>query len=191
MPSKLDIVTTPTPGLRFTAAGDGTLEIQNDGTTAMTVSAAGVTTFANQPVVPVPNFLAYRSGTEQSVTTAVATKVQLNATTHDFGNYFNTTNNRYTPLIPGYYQFNGSVYAAGTNLTQAQARLHFNGSVNEVAGNYLVSSAQGVLIGTVSYLSYMNGSTDYVELYTYIVGTSPRVAVTLMTNLSGFLIRAT
>jgi hypothetical protein len=191
MPSKLNAISTGTPSLKFTAAGDGALEIQNDGNTAISIANTGIATFTTFPKTTTPNFLAYRSGTEQSVTTATSTKVQLNAVTHDIGGYFNTTNNRYTPLIAGYYQFNAAVYAVGTNLTQCQARIHINGSVNEIVGNYVVSAAQGTLIATSNYLSYMNGTTDYVELYTYIVGTSPRVAVTLMTHLSGFLVHRT
>lgn len=47
MPSKLNAISTGTPSLKFTAAGDGALEIQNDGNTAISISNTGVATFAN------------------------------------------------------------------------------------------------------------------------------------------------
>lgn len=46
MPSKLNAISTGTPSLKFTAAGDGALEIQNDGNTAITVAANGNVTLA-------------------------------------------------------------------------------------------------------------------------------------------------
>jgi hypothetical protein len=46
MPSKLNSVSTGTPSLKFTAAGDGALEIQNDGNTAITVAANGNVTLS-------------------------------------------------------------------------------------------------------------------------------------------------
>jgi hypothetical protein len=157
--------------------------IQNTlGTEAMTISESGV------PLLNVPAFVAYRSSTEQSVSSGAVTKVQLNATSFDTHGWFNTSSNQYIPQIAGYYQFNGSVYVVGTNLTRVQANLNF-GSGNEIAGPIFVGTATTGMINIVSHLIYMNGTTNYVQLDTYAVGTSPRVAVSMQTNLSGFLVR--
>ena len=138
-----------------------------------------------------PAFSAYRSGSNQSISTGTWTKVQLNSEQFDTANCFDsTTNYRFTPTVAGYYQINGSLYFNGTSTVRGIAALYKNGSIYQM-GNYMGSynDTQGVAL--VISLIYFNGSTDYVELYGLIQATSP-VFFEDMTaqTLSGYLARS-
>ena len=139
-----------------------------------------------------PAFSVYR-GSNQSVSSGVITKVQLNTETFDTASAFDsTTNFRFTPLVAGYYQVNGVIRYNGTNLTEAQAAIFKNGSA-EINGSYNVYSAQSVIFSSVSGLTYLNGSTDYLELFAYTVGTTPILQFVSQTNtavFSGSLVRS-
>jgi len=183
--------TSGSAGLKFTSGDDGVMKIQNNGVDAMTVSAAGVTTFASQPVVPVPLFKAIPTA-NQNITSGVWTKVTLDNVLYDTNSYFDgTTNYRYTPQIPGYYQFHGYIRNNSSGLTTVAIDIYKNGSSGqEYRAIFSTPSAVGT---TVTSVMYMNGSTDYVELYGYITGTSPYFHYVLDSSSSffeGFLVRA-
>lgn len=135
---------------------------------------------ATQIVGAGPAFGAYRSGTNQSVSLATWTKVQLNGEVFDTNNNFDsTTNYRFTPTIAGYYQLNAGLYSAGTSTYVA---IYYNGARTFLAGTSLDA------IG-ISQLSYFNGTTDYAELYGYVgVGTA-QFQSSSGTFLSGSLVR--
>lgn len=154
------------------------------GNEAITISESGV------PLLNVPAFRAY-VGTLQSVTNAAYSKAQLNAIDFDTNSWFdNTTNYRYTPQIAGYYQLSFSTFVSGTGLTTVQASLWKN-NVQNLVGSYTVVSAQTDIFSTGSGLVYLNGTTDYVELFVYAVGSTRNLPVGVSTTfLSGFLVRA-
>lgn len=120
--------------------------------------------------VPASAFSAYApafratNNADQALTNSVWTKVSLQTETFDTNNCFdNATNYRFTPTVAGYYQFN----AQGQINTAYPIGLRFykNGAGY---GGYSISGSQtGALYGngTLSDLIYMNGSTDYLELY--------------------------
>jgi len=59
--------------------------------------------------VMTPSFLAYRSGSTQSISSGAAVKVQLNSELYDTDNAFdNSTNYRFTPQVAGKYFFHAS-----------------------------------------------------------------------------------
>jgi hypothetical protein len=138
-----------------------------------------------------PAFSAYRgTGGQQSVTSQTWTKVQLNTENFDTANCFDsTTNYRFTPTVAGYYQINGSLYFTGTSTVRAIVALYKNGNELTV-GNYMGSynSTQGVAV--VSTLVYMNGSTDFLELYGFNHATSPTFVDNPALSMSGFLARS-
>lgn len=114
-----------------------------------------------------PAFSAYPSGT-QSVTSGVYTKVICNTEEFDTANAFDsTTNYRFQPTVAGYYQVNGCVSPNGTSTSSCVAAIYKNGAAAKY-GPYIqtinANSAASALI-------YMNGSTDYIELYAYITAT--------------------
>ena len=110
-----------------------------------------------------PAFRAYRNGS-QSITASTATKVQLNAETFDTDNCFDsTTNYRFTPTTAGYYQVNATIEASGTASTYLGVFIYKNGS--RVAANRSDLYESGRFMQSVSDLIYLNGSSDYIELY--------------------------
>jgi hypothetical protein len=108
-----------------------------------------------------PAFSAYQSSA-QSLTANTITKLQYQTEEFDTANCFDsTTNYRFTPTVAGYYQVNGA-YVASTNRTYNVLYVYKNGS------NYKMGQAGNNTSGlgtSVSVLVYLNGSTDYVELY--------------------------
>ena len=117
-----------------------------------------------------PAFSAYLSG-NQTISNNTNTKLALNTERFDTNSCYDTTNYRFTPNVAGYYQVNANVDFAGT----AGRQYYFftqpfkNGSgVANSAG--LLSQAMGTggdSCAGFSTLVYMNGTTDYLELYVY------------------------
>ena len=138
------------------------------GTNTLTLPALTGTLATNGP--------AFRAGlsSTQSISANTATKIQFNSETFDTNNnYDNTTNYRFTPTVAGYYQVNAMAQLLSTASTVFFIMIYKNGS------NY---QRLGALYGTASEfgssgsaLVYCNGSTDYIEVYAYISGTSPSV----------------
>jgi hypothetical protein len=138
-----------------------------------------------------PAFSAYL-GTNQTLSSGIYTKVQLNTERFDTNNNFDpTTNYRFTPTVAGYYQINYQVYATSTATTSGfVGALYKNGTVYEYG---LINSAT---VANQAYSSatlvYMNGTTDYLELYINLTGTGTLIAAAASgtTNfMSGFLAR--
>ena len=119
-----------------------------------------------------PAFSAYRQAS-QSVTSDVYTKIALNTEVFDTNNNFDsTTNYRFTPTVAGYYQFNALICLNGTvSTTQFVGMIAKNGNTSLQRNFDLNPSASlstnGFLSMSASQLYYLNGSTDYVELYAY------------------------
>jgi hypothetical protein len=128
-------------------------------------------------------FRAYRNGT-QAISSGVRTKVQLNAESFDTNGWFDSsTNYRFTPQKAGYYQVNCSVATIKTAKSPVllDAVIYKNGAEASYH-NFQIGSGAGASGGTATAggadLVYMNGSTDYLELYTLAVysdGTSPDI----------------
>lgn len=119
-----------------------------------------------------PAFSAY-SNTTQSLSGFVYTKVALQAEEYDTNNNFDsTTNYRFTPTVAGYYQVNAAVYLVGGASAQLSANIYKNGA-NYKQGPF-TPPATNDMGSNISVLVYMNGSTDYIELYAYQTGGSAR-----------------
>ena len=169
-------------------------------TTLLASSTGSTINFSAPPVVfsTVPAsrvqpriFKAYRASTNQSITPVTYVKVQLNAEEVDsHGEFDSTTNFRWTPLVPGWYLINFRINGSGTSATTVYAALYKNGALINY-GNYAAAVA-GEGVSTGAELVYMNGSTDYLELYALINGTSPIVKYGAdRTTMSGVLVSAT
>jgi hypothetical protein len=111
-----------------------------------------------------PAFSAYQS-TTQSVNSGTITKVQLQTEEFDTASAFDsTTNYRFTPQVAGYYQVNGNI---GWNITSGQSviSIYKNGSRFK-DGSFNTGGTDGTQ-SVVSTLIYLNGTTDYIEMYCY------------------------
>jgi hypothetical protein len=155
------------------------------GTVTVTVPAVAGTNTATLPAATgtvmvsgnMPAFSAYLSPSNQSISSGTWTKVTLNNEEFDTNsNFDSTTNYRFTPTVAGYYQINASIQFGATANTQtlAQVAIYKNGSQYKVGGLWYSNSATTAQMDmTVSSVVYLNGSTDYVELYGYQSATSP------------------
>ena len=152
------------------------------GPNTITLPASTGTVMVNGPA-----FSAYNSN-QQSISSGVFTKLQFNTKVFDTNsNYDNATNYRFTPTVAGYYQFSW-YFIPSSSTTSSICRLYKNGSFlyNPFAGNGLVNSLSGG-----SAVVYMNGSTDYVEVYGYLTGASPVVESGQNSNLfCGVMVRS-
>jgi hypothetical protein len=110
-----------------------------------------------------PAFSAYQAGA-QNISNNTLTKITLDTEVFDTNNNF--ASGRYTPTVAGYYQISASVtYAAASANGTCQTKISKNGFGD--TNNCLTAAISGQLFGaSVSALLYLNGSTDYVELYT-------------------------
>ena len=120
-----------------------------------------------------PAFSAYL-GTSQTVTAGVATKIQFNTEVFDTASAFDsTTNYRFQPLVAGYYQVNGMVYGGATNLTALYCQINKNGTLYQYSSIFQVTTGVGSLplASVLNTIIYLNGSTDYIELFGTISGT--------------------
>jgi hypothetical protein len=108
-----------------------------------------------------PAFSAYASS-GVSVPNATYTKILFQVENFDTNNNF--ASSRFTPTVAGYYQINSGVaiiIAGGISITS----LFKNGSILH-AGSQSINSSSGTQV-TVSALVYMNGTTDYLEVFFY------------------------
>jgi hypothetical protein len=152
------------------------------GTNTVTIAAQTGTLNAAGPA-----FSAYQS-TSQTGTSGVATKVTLDVEAFDTNNNF--ASSRFTPTVAGYYQINGKARLNGTGLTDSTVSIFKNGS-QLILGTY---TATGLAFSVVSTVVYLNGSTDYVELYangTTSVGSPSYQYISVGNNceMSGCLVR--
>lgn len=127
------------------------------------------------------------NGSTQSLSNGVFAKAQLSSEEFDTnGNFDSTTNYRFTPTVAGYYQFNARFYYGSGSAFEQVIHLHKNGAG---FGTYL-ADAVGVISREVngSRLIYLNGTTDYIEMYVYI-NTNATVNANEM-QFQGYLARA-
>jgi hypothetical protein len=175
--------------------------ISGDTSGAITLSAPAVagTNTATLPAATgtvmvsgnMPAFSAYRGSSVQSFTASTWTKIAFNTEEFDTASAFDsTTNYRFTPQVAGYYQVSGCAQFQFTgSSTITGLDVYKNGT--SFKGNQLWLSATTGCCVTTSNLIYLNGSTDYIELYAYCNGISPSINTTA--DLSFFqatLIRA-
>ena len=142
----------------------------------------------------VPAFSAYNSSTSrQTVSTTTYTKVVLPTKEFDTHGFFdNTTDYRFQPTIAGYYLVNATVYSQATGgLTRTIGAFFKNGGLYWRFNDTTFASTTFERAPSGSQVIYMSGSTDYIETYVYISGTSPIVYnSSSWTNFSAILVRA-
>jgi hypothetical protein len=162
---------------------------------ATTISASGVITATGGVVVgasAAPAFSAYLSS-NQSVTSATLTKVTLNTEEFDTNSNFNSTTYRFTPTVAGYYQISASIqFGSGSNTSIAGVYIYKNGvNVKNTITSY-TSAILNYTIPCVTAVVFLNGSTDYIELYGYnTASTTPNFnGSSASTCMSGAMVRS-
>jgi hypothetical protein len=154
------------------------------------------TVLTNQSTVTqkaMPAFRAYRTSA-QTISNATFTKVALPVELFDTtGAFDSTTNYRFQPTVAGYYQVSGTIqFEATTSLTRAIVAVRFNGletgSYGRLTDINLPTGGGAIVSG--SGLFYLNGSTDYLELWAWANGSGTLSVGSADANtsvLSGFL----
>jgi len=148
---------------------------------APAVSGSTTITFAAQSGtlnVGGPAFSAY-IGSVPTITTDTWTKVQFNTESFDTANCFDsTTNYRFTPNVAGYYQIS-SLVRVDSGSSWSACAVYKNGSFYRYGLN--ANATPNDTFVTLSTLMYLNGSTDYIEMYVYQASGANR---TLSTGIS-------
>jgi hypothetical protein len=117
-----------------------------------------------------PAFSAYGNAI-QSISNNTATKIAYNTSVFDTNSNYSTANARFTPTVAGYYQVNCVVNVGLVLVTQLVLDIYKNGATYQTVvadyngGAAIVTNSSRILNG--SSLVYLNGSTDYIEIYIY------------------------
>ena len=112
-----------------------------------------------------PAFSAYSSST-QTISGSTWTKVILGSEEFDTNNNF--ASSTFTPTVAGYYQVTGCIqWNATVSISRGFIQVYKNGGTFKFLSD-IVSSVSRTGGST---LIYMNGTTDYLELYGYMTGT--------------------
>ena len=177
------------------ASGTGSVTLQpvntNNNRTVTFPDATGtVLVSGNQPA-----FSAYYAGTSQTVSGSTWTKATLDTEVFDTNNNF--ASSRFTPTVAGYYYISGVVRCTSSvTFSRYIVGIWKNGS------EYYRGSETNFTSGLISQtqtggscIVYLNGSTDYVELYGYITGTGTLTfandgAQAYTQSMTGCLVRA-
>jgi hypothetical protein len=163
------------------ASGTGTFTIASpnsntDRTLTLPDNTGTILTTAT-PGVPVngPAFSAYQSTAQTGLTTLGVSRVNFQTEEFDIAGAFNNTGSTigtapaysFNPQVAGYYNVTACVtVASNTSTSMALATIFKNGS-----GYKDGSASVGLSVlfprSNVSALVYMNGTTDYLQIYVY------------------------
>jgi hypothetical protein len=142
-------------------------------------------------VIPSPAFSLIKTAS-QAISTSVSTKITWDSAEFDLTSDTDLTNNRFTPSVAGYYQFNGNVRLDTLSDGNIVFLLFFKNGSEIKRGIQYRQGGGGSINVNASCLVYMNGSTDYVEVYVqHDYGADRNIASSsTYTTFSGFLARA-
>jgi hypothetical protein len=167
-----------TIAIKPTASGS---TIEQNGSTILTVDGSGnidvannLTVTGSSPLPSVPTFSAYLSA-DQSFSSSTWTKAAFDIEEFDTNSdYDNATNYRFQPTVAGYYQVNTNVRINYSGSASDYTIVHIwkNGAVYGVDSTIanVTGNWGGRATGAVF---YMNGSTDYLEVFVYANHGSP------------------
>lgn len=141
---------------------------------------------------PPYNFPAFsaRNSVAQSITTTTFTKVTLG--TEDFDLNANFSSSTDTPKVAGIYEYKGTLKVAGTGISRFAGAIYKNGTEYCRLFDLLYPGVASASLPFVSPDISMNGTTDYVELWVFVIATTPTVefaAATDCTRFSGHYVR--
>ena len=175
------------------ASGTGSMTLSapvtNSNQTATLPDATGTVMVSGN----MPAFSAYLAANQSPApTSGVWTKVKFDTKEFDTASCYDaTTNYRFTPTIAGYYQMSFGADLKGTVSTRLIGVFYKNGSYFKSGSGAFNGAASTEFESTGSALIYCNGSTDYIEIYIYIDGTSPVVyGGNNITYFQGVLVRS-
>lgn len=176
--------------IKLNSSGGGSVSLQEPVTSSnLTLSLPART---GNVAVDGPAFSAYQSST-QAIANNTWTKYTPQTEEFDTANCFdNASNYRFQPNVAGYYQLTGNVSFNSVN-GEVLCGIYKNGTAVKYGSDF---STTAIWMCQVMAVVYLNGSTDYVELYvfqstgasrnTFIDGSVPAARG----YFQGFLVRA-
>ena len=186
MASQINASNSGFGGVVTTGDSSGTLQLQAAGTTVATLTSSGVNAGIQVASFAAPAFSAYQSS-GQSISSTTFTKITCGTKEWDTNsNYDNATNYRFTPTVAGYYQVNGVIGFTVSTRSNTVAAIYKNGviykTLNQLDSNLYIIGGSSVV--------YLNGSTDYIELYVYSGASGTTATGTYQTSFSATMIRS-
>jgi hypothetical protein len=189
----IDFITVLGDVLNVGTVSDGTIglaKLSATGTKDATTFLRGDNTFASAGGTNTPAFEAYL-GADQSVSTGTFTKAQISSEVFDTDEcYDNSTNYRFTPTVAGKYFVYGAIegrVASDDNHKGTTVAIYKNGTIyKNIVGNGFFDQISNLSSAYISAIIEMNGSTDYVELYGVVDGTSTPQFYSQTTNKMTF-----
>ena len=139
-----------------------------------------------------PLFYALKTS-DQTVTSSTWTKVDYTSESYDTNNNF--ASSRFTPTVAGYYKFEASInfYSTSSSITRSILAFAKNGDYGTARAIDISFAASQFLGGTMngSWTHYLNGTTDYVEVYCWMAGSGTLISgYGNGEHFSGYLARA-
>jgi hypothetical protein len=143
------------------------------GISSSSTSGTALSIDANNLVFPkVPVFEVIKT-TNQTLSSATFTKITFDSESYDTASFYDLASSKFQPTIAGYYHINLCLFFGNGTNTAALSYLYKNGAIHrQIASLYHSSQSlddYGVAGGA---LVYMNGTTDYIEAYGYVIGNS-------------------
>jgi hypothetical protein len=165
------------------ATGTGSMTVQGPNTNSNQVLTIPDATGTVMVTGNMPAFRYYAS-TGTTISAGATTKLTFDTKDYDTNNNF--ASSRFTPTVAGYYQISIGVRPTTSASTETAVYLYKNSSNNQIFYDVITS----VYDISGSTLVYMNGSTDYIEIYMYAqtAGTTPTGSTGVW--FSGVLVRS-
>lgn len=117
-----------------------------------------------------PNAPAFSAYANAATSLAASAYTKVNFQVEEFDTNDNFASSRFTPTVAGYYLINAGVIYTENVLNPVLA-IYKNGA-DYKRGDYVAATVLAPL-RTITSLVYLNGSTDYVEIYAYNGNGSP------------------
>jgi hypothetical protein len=126
-----------------------------------------------------------RPASAQSFTSTVTTKINFGTEVLDSDGCF--ASSRFTPTKAGYYQIMSNIAISGGGSGIVLPVLYKNGAQEQAVNRFTTSDST---IQSATNLVYLNGSTDYVEVYVYCSRTSPVIEQNDSQGFQGFFVHS-
>ena len=141
-----------------------------------------------------PAFYVARSSAQSGMSDQTWTKIQFtddNSGAFDTNGEWDNSNYRFTPTIPGYYQFQMNQSISHGSIQASYIAIYKNGSSYCQTGRYFFNgdNYDDAVLNT-SCLMHLDGQSDYVEFYAWRYGGSSSFGGSSnLSQASGFLVR--
>ena len=178
------------------ASGTGVFTIQApnsnvDRVLSLPDEAGTIITSGSATVLPKgnPAFRVHKNNATQSATVNTWTKITWDTASYEQDCSFDFTNSKIIPPVAGYYLITSGIAMGATGTNQLALNIYKNGSADTTISNrYLAEGASA----NGSQVVYVNGTSDYLEIYGYVGGSSGGSFYPSLSNsyFSGTLLRA-